>query len=364
MIHRWSILTPLLAGEIISSWLVRAAFAQGCDPLVLTGEIWPKWRVWTLDADRMVEKDRLLPLVQCSGISEADFVAATIHPTASRIYGENPPIHATWPWILALGTRNRKRRAGLQCCPACLKADQTPYFRLRWRYAWHTCCEEHECNLIDRCATCNAPFEPHRLSTEFRQVAICATCRSDIREMEVFKASDDVLEFQKQMDDVLQTSIGRFDQNLIPLPEWFKAIHFLTGLLRRSRRSRCRGLTRFPSLVGIEFGDDETEFEESAFEMLPLKTRQNLLGNTWKIFGMAAAQLTNALHASEMTRQMFCPGGIRLPSVFKPVYEALRDNPLPDSRKRRKESTGNPRSPYLVRKMMGKLRRELEMTSR
>jgi hypothetical protein len=173
-----------------------------------------------------------------------------------------------------------------------------------------------------------------------------------------------VLEFQHLKDEVLRSSIGSFNRNLIPLPEWFKAVHFLTVLLRRARRSRCHGLTRFSSLVGIEFGDDETEFEEGAFEMLPLKTRQNLLGNTWKIIGMSTAQLADALQASEMTKQMFCPEGIILPAVFKPVYEALRDNPFSGGRKRRNESRGYPRSPYLVRKMMGKIRRQLEMTSR
>lgn len=65
---RWPVPVPLEADELLSTWLVRVALSQGCDPLVLTGELWPKWRVWTLDLDRGVATERLRILERMSGI--------------------------------------------------------------------------------------------------------------------------------------------------------------------------------------------------------------------------------------------------------------------------------------------------------
>jgi len=71
---RWVRSVPMLPDEIISSWLVRAALAQGCDPMVLTGEIWPKWRIWTRDVDRFLDETPLTRLVASSGIPLSFFV--------------------------------------------------------------------------------------------------------------------------------------------------------------------------------------------------------------------------------------------------------------------------------------------------
>jgi glyoxylate carboligase len=59
--------------------------------------------------------------------------------------------------------------------------DAVPYYRLQWRFAWHTGCEKHRCTLLDRCYACNSPVEPHRLFAEDQQISLCATCRADFR---------------------------------------------------------------------------------------------------------------------------------------------------------------------------------------
>lgn len=47
--------TPIYSNESISSWLIRASFDCGTDPLTFTGFYWEKHRLWTLDLDRGLE---------------------------------------------------------------------------------------------------------------------------------------------------------------------------------------------------------------------------------------------------------------------------------------------------------------------
>ena len=162
----WALSVPLLPEESLSSWLVRAALRQGCDPLSLTGAIWPTWRIWTRDIDREIPLARMRPLVNASGISSAKFQKAGMRDDCEKVVGYSLPETRTWPWLLALGSRNRTRHGGQQVCTLCLAEDSTPYLRRHWRFAWHTGCRFHGVQLVDECPACKAPIEPHRLTAE------------------------------------------------------------------------------------------------------------------------------------------------------------------------------------------------------
>lgn len=76
--HPWGIKTPLYQNEALSSWLIRAALDCGCDPLSLTGILWPKWRPWTLDIDQGLNQEYSKILVSVTSITQDQFDAATL----------------------------------------------------------------------------------------------------------------------------------------------------------------------------------------------------------------------------------------------------------------------------------------------
>lgn len=362
---RWAVAVPILPNEIVSSWLVRAALTQGCDPLALTGKLWPGWRLWTLDADRRLGPERLDPLVQCSGIERAVFLASTLDPVARQIYGGIPPECGVWQWILALGSRNTKRRGGMQCCLACLNTDKTPYFRKNWRFAWHTCCEKHGCSLVDRCPSCDAPFEPHRLRADAPHIGVCATCHSDIRNKGVgtATAATGALRLQRAMDKAMRDGKGIYNQENVELPEWFRLMRFMATLVRRVGVVQGRGLASLASAMSIDCRNAQVA-PGASVESMSISDRQRLFETTWDIVNMPAASLRNTLVESNVTKQAFCPKGIHLPPLLSPVYEALPNNAKPRRRKRRKQAARMPRPPHVVQRMMIRIRRKLEMACR
>ncbi len=80
-----------------------------------------------------------------------------------------------------------KGYATYRYCPACLRADPVPYWRLTWRMAYFLVCPKHHCVMLDRCLACNAMLEaaPTRRRGLFEGAdqpicRFCPICRADL----------------------------------------------------------------------------------------------------------------------------------------------------------------------------------------
>lgn len=361
---RWGVTVPLLPDEIISSWLVRAALAHGCDPLVLSGDVWSRWRVWALDTDRFMHGGRLKPLSRVSGIPPEAFRAATLYPVASRIHGGNLPEKAVWPWILALGARNTKRRGGLQYCPSCLTTDANPYYRIQWRFAWHTGCERHGCSLLERCWNCGAPVEPHRLMAEDDHAAICATCKMDLRKAKSSPYQLSAMCFQQAADCALHDDRGMCLDAPVSATEWFELADFFVSLIRRASRSGTDALVSLATQIGASLHEGLPAISGTGIEQLRVHERQNILGATWRFLVADKSVVERALKKSGITHQGFCGGGGgQSPALIAELAAVLPYKPITRTRQPKPRLAG-PRLRHEVKRMMAKLERKLEMMRR
>lgn len=359
----WLITIKLLTNELLSSWLVRSAFTHGCDPLLLTGEIWDKWRILTIDTDRIYSDTKLRPLVDISGIPIDAFKQASLYPIATKIYGKAPPAKEIWPWILALGARNTKRSGGLQYCPQCLKEDVKPYFRQQWRIAWHTTCERHQCSLLDRCHVCNAPVELHRLVAEDSCLKICATCKSDLSKAISIPVVLDAYIFQAMADLAINCGWIKFQGESIHVSEWFKLLDFFTSVLRRANRSRSIMLYNFLSHLITNFPRNLPVVPGAGIELLRTHERQSLFAGLYQLIISTKQQFKIAAIKSNITRQAFCSQDEILPRILVAFYESLPNHPRKRS-KNIKRNKNTPRPRHEVMRMMARLQRKLKMAQR
>ncbi|WP_223905527.1 TniQ family protein [Rhodoferax lithotrophicus] len=277
MNSRWAVVASTQPDEIISSWMVRTALMQGCDPMTLTFAVWPRWRIWTHDADRFANEDRLDRICVLSGIEKGTLRAASLFPIAKQIYGRTPPEKATWSWIVAPGARNTKRHSGIQYCPACLKNDVRPYFRIHWRFAWHTCCKVHGHALLDRCHACNSPVEYHRLEAEDELITVCATCKADLRTASSRGCVSDALKFQLVADDVLLNGIGTFQSSAMSISPWFELADYFVSLIRVAQRGENQTLSEFLKLIGVQLPMSPPMQPGNHLETLQTHDRERLL---------------------------------------------------------------------------------------
>lgn len=360
---RWAVPVPLLPDELFSAWLARAALAQGCDPLVLTGEIWPRWRVWALDPDRGLDADKMRTLVEASGVAPEFFEDATLRQVAEAVAGSHVRDRSVWLWMLALGSRNRRRHGGLQYCPVCLAEDGAPYFRLQWRFAWHTVCMNHGCDLLDACPRCGAPVEPHRLTAQDGHLAICATCKAGLGETRGGDAVFGALAFQMAADETVGRMKGSYGDEHLGSTEWFALVRHFVGLLRKVALGRSESLAALVSALGVDAGGLKAPATGLALEMLPTAERATLLSAAWQILAAGPTEFLRAAKGASVTDRTLRGTGRDLPACLERIAGELPEKTMAQKRKPR-DAVSKPRSRMAVMRMWARLQRKMPVTER
>lgn len=291
LMSAWSIRVPLLPDESVSSWLARSAIAQGCDPLALTGALWPRWRIWSTDPDRGIESERLRVLTQASGIPADEFVRASLRPVIEAAAGRHLVDRSAWPWLLALGSRNRKRRGGIQFCQACLSEDRAPYFRAHWRLTWHVGCPKHGLQLSDRCPSCGSPVEPHRLEAHDGSLATCATCKVTLGHGSADPARSGAMALQQAADSALEVKQAAYGDRQMPVSDWFGLIRHFVGLIRRANAHPESGLARAIRSLAVDLDAIRIVSPGLPVELLSVPERALLMQGAWQMVNAGEHEL-------------------------------------------------------------------------
>ena len=352
----WPIPVRILPDELLSSWLIRCALAHGCDPLVLTGEIWPGWRAWTVDMDRGLSHAQLDVLQKMSGQSRRALIQATLDPTMCAI--GLPLAKSTWPWLLGLGTRNRRRSGGLQCCPLCLGADRKPYFRIQWRLAWHTGCEKHQISLIDRCPCCQMVVSPHLTVATNPDLGLCVYCQFRLTESINQNSLMSSLAFQAMADQGVATGFAAYGTLMLPLPEWLTLARYFMGLIRKVAIRPVARMVMILNLCGVSLTTMAPPATALSFEMLPVSERTWLLAATWAVLGAGLERFSKAALESHITRwALFDHRGI-VPSCLDGLCQSLPERTVRHT-KEIEFVQYKPRSEVVVMRKWARLQRKL-----
>lgn len=355
VIHsRWPSTQSLMADELLSSWLIRNAFAHGCSPMSLTGSLWPTWRCWTVDLDRGLTPARVEILARLTGVPGADICSSTLRPIAQAL---NPGLDAqkgVWPWILALGRRNRRSAGGLQVCPVCLSA-QIPYYGISSRLAWHTCCEKHLVRLIDCCPRCEAPLQPHLLEQGALDLEHCDRCNACLsRPFNELALAPGALAFQLAGDQALHGR-QRDAAMACEASEWFYRARFVSGILRVGATNGSKTFAAFRKAFNL--GKIARPVSGLPIEMLPVAERMNLFTVIWTIMEAGETQLIDAVRACGLSRRsIVVPAGEATPRL-----QAMLDDLRPGkARKHAPTAIRTPVPKSRVEKMWARLKRKAQ----
>lgn len=355
----WAMPVELLSGELLSSWLARIALENGCDPLALTSSLWPERRVWATDVDRFLPSSCQVSLARMAGISLETVSASMLRDVARCVRTSEPPVRGRWPWILAVRARNRKRLGGLQYCPHCLATDRRPYFRQRWRFAWHVLCEAHLCPLLDHCSHCQAPLEPHRLIAESRHQAVCASCGGVLAVSCASNCIDaQIADLQAKTDAALAAGAINYLGARVNRHDWFAILDTWLNLTRLAARGSSEAAIRLLSKLGVAVLPYPLE---RAWESHDTATRSAMLGAVARITALDMGTLVLALTGAGLTRQCVFPGGEPTIPAFHVLAETLPDRSIGVNRKRHTtQKTLEPQTQRTVEQRMRRLRALVE----
>jgi hypothetical protein len=265
----WPIRPRPLPDELLSSWMIRLAHANGKK----VQRFYRHWfgrdslSMWTRDIDRLAPPELLRELAQRTGIPLQQLEATTIRSLIGLVFSELATGGLT-SWLLTLGVFHRqRRRGGLMCCISCLREDETPYFRKAWRMSWVTACTRHNILLIDRC-TCGATLQPHRVDMRERSwlsdqvsLATCWSCGEDLRKLKPARVAPGVVALQHAAEQAREA--GHVE---VAGQTGLHSVLFFNGL-------------RVLLLAGARLPDDEGKEVGSMgrFEEMPVEQRASLL---------------------------------------------------------------------------------------
>ena len=213
--------------ELLSSWLIRTAIAQGCQPLTLTHKIWGKsWRPWTSDLDLNIDSEYLQILLS-NNMSQEQLLLLTLKNENKIINSRSPQVR----WITKLGIRSLDRTGGLRFCPVCL--NQQAFLKKSWRLAWNVCCPQHRCLLQTICIDCSLPFSPHKLSYNRLDIRYCVRCGHDLSSQISLISSNEIFNVQRKLNSYITVGDRYSDNNLI-VNNVFDRCHFFLRFLNHA----------------------------------------------------------------------------------------------------------------------------------
>lgn len=266
-----------ISGESLSSWRQRVGWANG-------------FRLFPVPDERTRRADPDI------GYDERDFEwVATLHQSTNSIArgmtfrayvgiideSVGPRSHPQW-WLRARYGLNAKS-FGPMFCPHCLGADLIPFFRLEWRFGFHTACRRHLCLLLDQCPQCLKPPWPSGCGTpanvhpKFQSLLYCWHCAMDLS-MAPTRSVDCTFDLYAQLDgDYPNISLAGFST-----ADVLKATRSVCQIFMRTRATHV--IAKSSSIWShISSQLVERVSKENSVEYLDVSTRHLLVQSALQI---------------------------------------------------------------------------------
>lgn len=318
--------------EILSSWMVRLAFANGFPLHTFYDKLLGyKAPIWNRDIDRHPADALLSLLARHSG-----HAAPALRPLALNHYQgilfESLPVIGNAMWILPVGIFHRIRlRAGMQYCPRCLQ-QETPYYRCSWRLALTTLCAMHRCVMLEHCPACHSPIAYHRLGMGRSKViseqalALCHHCRYDLREVsETYPVWPEQASMNRYLTTLAQFETLGWQCDLPASPSsipFFRGLYLLISLISGRHGYRIRAILE--SSLGIHLSESNPG-PHAEFEHRGTLIRLNLLLATFWLIGDWPTRFLSICETAKTTRSRIYQDASVLPYWLATVIDAHLD---------------------------------------
>lgn len=362
-----TIKTPIFRDESISSWLIRAALNQGCDPLTFTQFYWPEYRLWTYDPDKgffhideQIHKD----IVILADDNRQVFNTNHLLSFAQSIKPDVDYKKINIPWTQPLTKRNRRALLGYQYCPLCMEDSNEARLKLIWRFTWSIFCVQHKIQLQSYCVDCGQPYQPQMLEASARYINHCHRCKSKLSQASENQfqllTSNHAFQFQETTDRVYETKFGYALKQKLSIEDWFELMSFYVNIVRRAATSPDYMFGKLLNSFEINFDLLTPPKTGLRLNQLPINERRDLLGFAFLLNQVPLSSWLKHCETLNITKNSFnWSKESYIPSAFNTVYRSL---PSVTKRRNQKYSkTKKPRSPELVMKLWERVKRKAEI---
>jgi|GEM_PF-1230856 len=224
--------------ELISSWLVRLAWAHGITPHELCQITWPYEKITGTDVDQFHSDSFITTLAEKTGVDIPRVQQTTLKAYEGVIFEESNPLGLT-PWVIPIASgRHSPNLYGIPFCSICLAEDEIPYFRRKWRLAYVAVCDRHRIMLADHCPHCKKPVNIKWDQEVFVSHADCPACGDDLTTSKPpeLEDIDRHLAWQQRLDKVVSQGWIELDGRFIDSILFFMGLRQIMFVLARGTK--------------------------------------------------------------------------------------------------------------------------------
>ncbi|WP_287878567.1 TniQ family protein [Aquitalea sp.] len=233
--------------ELLSSWLVRMAWMNAEKLHTFKRRFWKfPGSPWGRNIDLIFPSGVLHALSQLTGRPGEEIEAHRLTAFTGILF-EKPGTGGIAHGLLSSLSRGRQVKGyALQFCPACLREQTSPYFRLTWRISYVTVCPIHNCVLHESCPDCRRPIVIHladagQLLLPVRApTSFCSYCGADWRQSRPATTllDDDLLSWLKDLAIGVSNKWVLHNQQPIWALSYYSGLNFLLAHLLADRPNK------------------------------------------------------------------------------------------------------------------------------
>lgn len=212
--------------EAVSSWLQRFGQMHSVTPMEVLKEV-IAIKTMPRDIDLDLSINEISRLEYFANLPENSFALnhALMHHTR-RLYVFYWRIQSPFRWLMQ---RQGHTSPHFGFCPSCLSLDETPYWRVEWRFRHWKVCPEHHCWIQVLCPHCKRRpnlVRPHLIRHRkyregmltARTLAQCARCGLDLYSGEIVTPRPDEVDYYIRLQRALLSTLVNGYCILVPTP--------------------------------------------------------------------------------------------------------------------------------------------------
>lgn len=331
---------PPAPDELLSSWYVRLAHANRLKAETFCTVLWGRQhQIWNRDIDRLSPEWLVRDLALRTGITFETAWTTTLKSYEGKIFAELRPTGIS-AWILPVKMYHRKHKwPGLQFCPECLKEDEEPYFRKRWRLALYTACNRHGVMLCDHCSKCGEPVMFHRRELgkgdhlDIQPLSLCCNCDYDLR----LTKAQNLMPYENSASDLaLATTV--WQESTIPSERdvgFYSVLHQVCKLLVSEKWGRNL-LSFAKGQLGLDFDidpiGDSDSVKRSFFEHRTIAERHHILHLAYWLLAKPEIRLKKILDSKIVRINRLYKDLPLMPNWYHKIIQELPHRDIPKFR--------------------------------
>jgi Zn ribbon nucleic-acid-binding protein len=168
--ENFTIIPIPLEDEILSSWIVRVAYAHKTHPHTFVNQYinYRPYSFFLSECDLTLDETMINTIDEkCRYNIDVRSLMLTTYGgyIQENIYDNNPTIFF----------------AHQKYCPICLREDKVPYFRKKWRVILYNICHKHSCYLYEHCPSCKSNLDISKMHNNKLPYTHCHKCGFELK---------------------------------------------------------------------------------------------------------------------------------------------------------------------------------------